>query len=77
MKGLLQGQIQGVPVQGLCDVIVGPFPHGFHGHLNAPVGGNHDDKGIGVLRLYLPQDVHSVQSRHLDVGNDDAEGLGL
>ncbi len=77
LQGLLEGHEQGIPVEGLGDVIIGPFPHGFHGHLDTPVGGNHDDDGLGVLCLDPPQHLHSIHVRHFHVGNHDAERLGF
>ena len=62
-------------VERLGDEVAGAFPHGGHGALNGGVGGDHDDVQEGVQMLELPEQLHPVELRHLDVGDHDIGGL--
>ena len=69
--------LQLLDVEGLDDVIQGAGLQGVDGLLDAAVGGDHDDRDLGVQAFDELQDVHAARLGHLDVGDDEVDGLFL
>jgi len=56
----------------LCDEVVDSILDRLHGHRNIAVAGDEDDRNIGILLLQALEELQPVDTRHADVGYDDA-----
>ena len=56
-------------------IATGPFFKRSAMHLLICKGGHHDDRSLGSELLHLWENVEPRQARHLDIGNDEIEGL--
>jgi hypothetical protein len=65
--------LQLLDVEGLDDVVQGAGLQGVDGLLDAAVGGDEDDRRLGVQALGELQDVHAARLGHLDVGDDEVD----
>ena len=65
---------QHLGLEGLDEVVHGPFTHRPHRLLHRSVGGHEQHRQLGAPLLDLVQQLESVHARHLDVTHDE---LGL
>jgi hypothetical protein len=64
-------------LKGLGDVREGAALHRLDGRLERHEAGDHDHLGVRVQRAAALEDLHAVDLLHLQVGQDDVEGLLL
>ena len=73
-QGTPHEQLQAVQIDGLGDVVVGPAPHGLHGHLDGAMTGDQNHGGVGVVFLDVAQQVEPTDPAHHHVGDDHVGG---
>jgi hypothetical protein len=69
--------VEALGVERLLDVVRGAFLHRLDRELGAPLPGDHHELGGDALRPDRLEQSDSVQLRHLEIGEHDAESLGL
>jgi len=67
-------ETQFVEVQGLLQIVVGPFLDGLHGGFQGGVGGHDDDRDGWIDGLDLHQGLQPGDLEHPDVHEDQVEG---
>jgi hypothetical protein len=60
-------------VEGLFDVVEGAELHRFDRAFHRAVGGDHDDRNVGVVDGQAFEQTHAVEDRHLEVGDHRAD----
>ena len=76
LQGPADGQEHLVVLKGLTQVVEGTLLHRLHGLVHRAEGGHHNHRQIRLMLFDGGQELHSVQARHLHVG-DDQVGLVL
>ena len=74
-QSILDDDFDLLHLEGLRDVIVGPFLHGLDGGVSGGIGGDHDDDRFGGGSLDLLQHRDAVHLWHPDVEEDQIEDI--
>jgi len=67
------GRLDLPEVEGLRHVVEGARAHRFDGALNVALAADHDDDGVGRLRLNQRDHLQAVEALHRDVAEDEVE----
>ncbi len=75
LERLLDKERDLVEVERLVGVVIRALLHRLDGRLDARVGRQQDDEGVGVGALHPPQDVEAIAVRQLVVEQDEVHAL--